>query len=69
MSNQEIDRLERRILQLVEQLGSLKDILDYSEEKCRRAKDNGLEQAAEWVEYTGNVDLAAAIRELKKGSK
>lgn len=35
----EIQRLERRILQLVEQLGQLRDSLDYSEQKWRKARE------------------------------
>lgn len=38
----EIERLERRIIQLVEAIGELKDSLKYSEEKWRRERDKNI---------------------------
>lgn len=35
----EVQRLERLILQLVEELGRLKDSLEYSEQKWRNERD------------------------------
>lgn len=38
----EIERLERRILQLVEELGALKDSLEYSEQKWKREREKNI---------------------------